>query len=101
MQIAVVGKEHPDKEDSEAGDIEDSDASDIDDLNSTMYKDLKDKISKKHERFTDLESRAQEEMDFPDEVDTPLEGRASERFLKYRGIKSLKNCNWDPFENLP
>lgn len=39
-------------------------------------------------------------MDFPDEVDTPLK-EARFRFQKYRGIKSLKNCDWDPYENLP
>ena len=40
-------------------------------------------------------------MDFPDEVDTPLDQEARKRFLNYRGIKSIKNCSWDPFENLP
>jgi hypothetical protein len=29
-------------------------------------------ISHKHSKFTDLESRAREDMDFPDEVDTPF-----------------------------
>lgn len=23
------------------------------------------------------------------------------RFQKYRGVKSLKNCDWDAYENLP
>jgi pre-rRNA-processing protein TSR1 len=40
-------------------------------------------------------------MDFPDEVDTPLDVEARKRFIKYRGIKSIKNCDWDPYENLP
>ena len=48
-----------------------------------------------------METRAQEDMDFPDEVDTPLDEEARKRFIQYRGIKSIKNCNWDPFENLP
>ena len=39
-------------------------------------------------------------MDFPDEVDTPFT-EAGLRFQKYRGIKSLKNCDWDPYQNLP
>lgn len=39
-------------------------------------------------------------MDFPDEVDTPFK-EARQRFQKYRGVKSLKNCDWDPYENLP
>ena len=57
-------------------------------------------ISQKHAKHTDLETRAQEDMDFPDEVDTPFK-EARLRFQKFRGIKSLKNCDWDPFENLP
>jgi pre-rRNA-processing protein TSR1 len=40
-------------------------------------------------------------MDFPDEIDTPLDEEARQRLVKYRGIKSLKNCDWDPFMNLP
>jgi len=39
-------------------------------------------------------------MDFPDEVDTPFVD-AYKRFQKYRGIKTLKNCDWDAYENLP
>lgn len=54
----------------------------------------------KHKNFTSMEERDREDMDFPDEVDTPLQN-ARERFQKYRGVKSLKNCEWDPFENLP
>merc|ERR1711957_623958 len=58
------------------------------------------KISSKHIKHTDMEEREKEDMDFPDEVETPLVN-ARERFSKYRGIKSLRNCDWDPYENLP
>ena len=57
-------------------------------------------ISQKHNKATNLEDRALEDMDFPDEVDTPFVD-AWQRFQKYRGIKSTKNCDWDPYENLP
>lgn len=40
-------------------------------------------------------------MDFPDEVDTPVDQAARKRYIKYRGVKSFRNCDWDPFENLP
>jgi len=59
------------------------------------------KISQKHQKMTELETRDRDDMDFPDEVDTPLDVEARKRFYKYRGIKSLKNCSWDPYENLP
>ena len=84
---------------SEDDDESESEIGDIDEELKYMEHDP-NQISKKHAKHTDLETRAQEDMDFPDEVDTP-EKEARIRFMKYRGIKSLKNCDWDPFENLP
>ena len=49
----------------------------------------------------ELEQRTREEMDFVDEVDTPQTVPARERFQRYRGLKSLRNANWDPYEELP
>lgn len=94
-----MGKE--DGVDSDGPMSEDSDDSvgDMDDELAYMQDDP-NVISKKHTNFTDLESRAREDMDFPDEVDTPFTD-ARVRFQKYRGIKTLKNCDWDPYENLP
>lgn len=43
----------------------------------------------------------QEEAEFPDEVETPLEMPASKRFAKYRGLKSFRSTPWDPYESLP
>jgi pre-rRNA-processing protein TSR1 len=40
-------------------------------------------------------------MQFADEVDTPFDIPARERFRKYRGLASLKQGSWDPLENLP
>ena len=57
-------------------------------------------VSQKHAKHSTLEERAAEDMDFPDEVDTPLK-EARIKFQHYRGIKSLKNCDWDQYENLP
>lgn len=65
LQIAVVGRD--DGKESE-GVISDSNESDIgeDDLNDENL------VSQKHAKHTDMEKRAAEDMDFPDEVDTPF-----------------------------
>lgn len=47
------------------------------------------------------QEKERDELQFPDEVDTPQFMAASQRFSKYRGLKSFKSSPWDPYENLP
>ena len=59
------------------------------------------KISNKHKQKTSIQYRTKEEMEFQDEVDTPIDMPAKERFKKYRGLDSMKTGSWDPLTNLP
>merc|ERR1712000_411317 len=43
--------------------------------------------------------QAQEEFEFPDEVETPIDQPARVRFIKYSALKSLRKTPWDPKKN--
>ncbi|KAM3961637.1 tsr1 ribosome assembly factor [Aphomia sociella] len=53
-----------------------------------------------HEMLQKL-AAAREDRQFPDEVDTPQDVPARERFMRYRGLESFRTSSWDPKENLP
>lgn len=70
MQIAVCGRD--DGKESE-GVLSDDSGDSIGEMDEELkYMDEENLISQKHAKHTDLEKRAAEDMDFPDEVDTPF-----------------------------
>ena len=79
MQIAVVGRENQNEGDySNSGISDDEDGDESSDEVGDAEEELKYQQddpnikSLRHAKQTNMEERAQEDMDFPDEVDTPL-----------------------------
>jgi len=63
-----------------------------------------DKASLEEMRWEELErrrAREKEEREFPDEVDTPLETPARQRFARYRALRSFRTSPWHRHEALP
>lgn len=52
-------------------------------------------------KWRDRKREEEDDMQFPDEVDTPMDVRARLRFQRYRGLRSFRTSPWDPYENLP
>lgn len=79
-------------------DAEDVDDEDLGDVNEYLANLVDDDPKKKRIEF---EKRALEDLSFPDEVDTPVDIPARERFHKYRALRCIKEGVWDPYESLP
>ncbi|KAJ3149516.1 hypothetical protein HDU86_006921 [Geranomyces michiganensis] len=60
-----------------------------------------DDEAKQYRDFLKRQDEERDDLEFPDEVNTPKEPAARVRFQRYRGLKSFRTSPWDPYENLP
>ena len=53
------------------------------------------------ELWRNREREEENDLAFPDEIDTPKDIPARTRFQRFRGMRSFRTSPWDPYENLP
>lgn len=58
-------------------------------------------ITARLERWRNRKREEEDDLAFPDELDTPKDVLAKVRFQRFRGMRSFRTSPWDPYENLP
>ncbi|EMD37700.1 hypothetical protein CERSUDRAFT_114337 [Gelatoporia subvermispora B] len=75
---------------------------DTDGRRSVAFQDLDmEEEGRQLESWRNRKREEEDDLAFPDEIDTPLDIPARTRFQRYRGLRSFRTSPWDPYENLP
>lgn len=59
------------------------------------------RLSPRLEKWRNRQREEDDDLQFPDELDTPQDVPARTRFQRYRGLRSFRTSPWDPYEKLP
>ncbi|KAJ7141296.1 ribosome biogenesis protein tsr1 [Mycena epipterygia] len=69
---------------------------------SVAFQDLdNEEEAKQLETWRNRKREEEDDLTFPDEIDTPKDIPAQTRFQRFRGMRSFRTSPWDPYENLP
>ena len=94
---AMYGKEANDEEavEQEEDDNAGDDYNDAEEMRA--IEEYRQQLQKERETKREEADAAE----FPDEIDTPMDVPARQRFARYRGLESMYTSYWDPYEDLP
>lgn len=96
---SIVAGGEMDEDADDGGDEEDvaADAEYDEDAEQAALAAFREQLQREREQRKEEEQDAQ----FPDEIDTPMDIPARERFARYRAMESMHTSYWDPYEDLP
>ncbi|KAF8871255.1 ribosome biogenesis protein tsr1 [Gymnopilus junonius] len=81
--------------------IDDS-QTDVDKRESVRFDDLDmEEEEAQLDKWRNRQREEEDDLSFPDEIDTPKGVSARTRFQRYRGMRSFRTSPWYPYENLP
>ncbi|KAJ2083901.1 ribosome biogenesis protein tsr1 [Coemansia sp. RSA 988] len=95
-----VGKDGKPTSNGIASSMEDNDDEEHDEDDDNMLTAAEEAAQLKA-YLKERERLNRDDQQFPDEIDTPMDMSARERFARFRGLKSFRTSPWDPYENLP
>ena len=94
-EVQAEEEEQVPEDEASVSDAENEDADEDEEIRAIeAYREQRRK-----EQHTAREEAA--EAEFPDEVDTPMDVPARQRYARYRGLESMYTSYWDPYEDLP
>ncbi|KAJ7646804.1 ribosome biogenesis protein tsr1 [Roridomyces roridus] len=82
--------------------VEEDHEMETDSRRSVAFQDLdNEEEAKQLETWRNRQREEEDDLTFPDEIDTPKDVPARTRFQRFRGMRSFRTSPWDPYENLP